>query len=858
MKIQTFGTKMSLLVAIGAFSAIASAQQNSIKPVSIYQKNAQKGSKNLAITDCFSMQNSAAFGNPSFLKYPNADYHMIQFIFNRNKLNHLYLYPSSQLMNDSNGLLFIHIDSFRSTLKSALISYNESIGEKSASVNVQLMNIPKINWNNSNSGWFEFNGKVLTISLSSNENWTVEPITVKYNEGIKNVRPAEATSPNNSRPVSLNMNVLYSIEQNDGTTLTSVVSNQNSIQTIKTAYIKDQNIYITGNDQKKKQITFDGKEGIIYGQSVHRNEFGINGGLFWSADLNQLAFYRMDEQRVKKYPMFDISSRPAKPTEIRYPMAGDSSHTVTLGVYNTQTGKTIYLNTAGTYDHYLTNITWSPDGKSIYLFWVNRDQNKTELREYSSADGNLIKTHIEYSHPKYTEPENGLIFSKSIPEGFIFQSEHNGFNHLYLYLKNNSNIPKNNKPLKNTQTFADGGVLNHYGYLFPITQGNWEVTEVIGLEESIDEIIYLSTYSANGTEQGALNRVPMITNILTGNTKAINIVSAKPSTSKKSNQTEVLEEYVQSAQWIPSTHKLLIQSSTTSQPMNLYSVNLSNLVNRTKPVYTNPVAILHYNAANPIVDFNLGEIKVESIENQGVKLFQRTFLPPNFDPTKKYPVVVYLYGGPHAQMVTNGWLGGGNLWMAYMASEGYIVYTLDNRGSSHRGLNFENATHRNLGTIEMLDQLAGLEYLKSLPYVDSTRIGVHGWSFGGFMTTSLMTRYPGKYKVGVAGGPVIDWSFYEIMYTERYMDRPEENPTGYAENNLLNHAQKLKGPLLMIHGADDDVVVWQHSLMFTDKCVKSMNTKLDYFVYPGHKHNVVGRDRAHLYKKISEYFFEKL
>jgi dipeptidyl-peptidase-4 len=196
--------------------------------------------------------------------------------------------------------------------------------------------------------------------------------------------------------------------------------------------------------------------------------------------------------------------------------------------------------------------------------------------------------------------------------------------------------------------------------------------------------------------------------------------------------------------------------------------------------------------------------------------------------------------------------------MAYMASEGYIVYTLDNRGSSHRGLNFENATHRNLGTNEMLDQLAGLDYLKSLPYVDSTRIGVHGWSFGGFMTTSLMTRYPGKYKVGVAGGPVIDWSFYEIMYTERYMDRPEENPTGYAENNLLNYAQNLKGPLLMIHGADDDVVVWQHSLMFTDKCVKTMNTQLDYFVYPGHKHNVVGRDRAHLYKKISEYFFEKL
>jgi dipeptidyl-peptidase-4 len=858
MKIQTFGTKMSLLIAIGAFSTVASAQQNSIQPASIHQKNAQKGTKNLAITDCFSMQYSAAFGNPTFLKYPSNDYHLIQFIFNRNKQNHLYLFPSNESINDSNGLLFIQVDSFSNALKSSLITFNQSIGDSSTNVNVKLMSIPRINWFNSISGWFEYNGYVVNVTLTSNQNWSIESNSLKFVKPLINLTPQDAKKEKSALSVSLTMKVIYKVEENDGTSLSSDVSNTSEINQLRTAYIKQNNLYIVGNDQKATQITFDGKEGIVYGQSVHRNEFGINGGLFWSNDLNQLAFYRMDEQRVKKYPMFAVRTRPAQPTEIRYPMSGDSSHTVTLGVYNTITGETIYLNTLGSYDHYLTNITWSPDGKSIYLFWVNRDQNKTELREYSSTDGNLIKTHLEYTHPKYTEPESGLIFSKSIPEGFIFQSEHSGFNHLYLYLKNNSKIPKNNKPFKNTQTFADGGVLNHYGYLFPITQGNWEVTEVLGLDESIDQIIYLSTYSSNGSEQGALNRVPMMTNILTGSTKTINIISSKQSSSKNPNQSEVLEEYVQSAQWIPANKKLLIQASTTSQPLKLYSVDLSYLINRSKPMNSNPIANLLYSASNPTIDFNMGEVKIESIENQGVKLFQRTFLPPNFDATKKYPVVVYLYGGPHAQMVTNGWLGGGNLWMAYMASEGYIVYTLDNRGSSHRGLNFENATHRNLGTIEMLDQLAGLEYLKSLPYVDSTRIGVHGWSFGGFMTTSLMTRYAGKYKVGVAGGPVIDWSYYEIMYTERYMDRPEENPLGYSQNNLLNYAQNLKGPLLMIHGADDDVVVWQHSLLFADKCVKTMNTKLDYFVYPGHKHNVVGRDRAHLYKKISEYFFEKL
>jgi dipeptidyl-peptidase-4 len=269
---------------------------------------------------------------------------------------------------------------------------------------------------------------------------------------------------------------------------------------------------------------------------------------------------------------------------------------------------------------------------------------------------------------------------------------------------------------------------------------------------------------------------------------------------------------------------------------------------------------LLYENKNPIEDFNIGKIELNSIEHSTdkVTLFTRTFYPPNFDATKKYPVVVYVYGGPHAQMVTNSWLGGGNLWMAYMASQGYIVFTLDNRGSSHRGFEFESSVHRQLGTLEMSDQLAGLEWLKSQSFIDSSRIGVHGWSFGGFMTTSLMTRQAGKYKVGVAGGPVIDWKYYEIMYTERYMDRPEENPEGYEANNLLNHTGKLKGRLLQIHGADDDVVVWQHSMMFVKKSVELSNPNLDYFVYPGHKHNVSGRDRIHLYKKVSQYFFDHL
>ena len=192
-----------------------------------------------------------------------------------------------------------------------------------------------------------------------------------------------------------------------------------------------------------------------------------------------------------------------------------------------------------------------------------------------------------------------------------------------------------------------------------------------------------------------------------------------------------------------------------------------------------------------------------------------------------------------------------------MAQKGFIVFTVDGRGSEDRGVAFEQATFKQLGSIEMVDQLKGVEYLKSLPYVDANRMGVHGWSYGGFMTTSLMTRHPGVFKVGVAGGPVIDWSYYEIMYTERFMDTPQTNKKGYDESNLLNYADKLKGKLLMIHGTNDDVVVWQHSLMFIKKCVDK-NVPIDYFAYPGHLHNVSGKDRLHLMTKITDYFITNL
>jgi dipeptidyl-peptidase-4 len=231
--------------------------------------------------------------------------------------------------------------------------------------------------------------------------------------------------------------------------------------------------------------------------------------------------------------------------------------------------------------------------------------------------------------------------------------------------------------------------------------------------------------------------------------------------------------------------------------------------------------------------------------------------PANFDSTKKYPSITYTYNGPHVQLVTNTWLGGADMWLFYLAQEGYVVFTIDGHGSGNRGMAFEGGIHRQLGTLEIADQIKGNTYLRSLPFIDPDRMGINGWSFGGFMTTSLMTRTPGKYKVGVAGGPVIDWSYYEVMYTERYMDTPQENPDGYKTACLLNYVEKLQGKLLLIHGTSDDTVVWQHSLMYLKQCVDK-GVLVDYFAYPGHLHNVLGPDRVHLMKKMTDYFKSNL
>ncbi|WP_198666823.1 S9 family peptidase [Taibaiella helva] len=561
------------------------------------------------------------------------------------------------------------------------------------------------------------------------------------------------------------------------------------------AYTMGNNLYLNDNHGNTLQVTADADPNIISGQAVHRNEFGIEGGIFFSPKGNLLAFYHMDQRMVNDYPIIDWSASPARNTNIKYPMAGNRSHEVTLGIYNPITRQTVYVKTGTPKDQYLTGITWSPDERFIYITILNRAQNHLWLNQYNAITGDFVKTLLEETDQKYVEPQHPLTFLPGSNTEFIWWSQRDGYMHLYRY---------------NTE----GKLLNQ------VTQGAWLVNAIAGVNARSKELILTAT------KESPLEKHIYAANWTSGKITRLDEAPGFHLVDVSSEGDYIIDRY--QSKDIP--RNIDVSATTKKWRKNILT------------------------AADPLAAYE--RPKVESVTlkaDDGTPLYGKLIYPTHFDPTRKYPVIVYLYNGPHVQLVTNNFPASGNLWYEYMAQQGYIIFTMDGRGSANRGLQFEQATFRRLGTVEMDDQLKGVDYLKSLSFVDAGRMGVHGWSFGGFMTTSLMLRHPDVFKCAVAGGPVIDWSMYEIMYTERYMDTPQENPKGYEDNNLLTKTQNLKGKLLMIHGAQDNVVVWQHSMRFLKACVDN-GVQLDYFVYPGHEHNVLGKDRVHLMQKITDYF----
>jgi dipeptidyl-peptidase-4 len=566
---------------------------------------------------------------------------------------------------------------------------------------------------------------------------------------------------------------------------------------LSVAFTLEQNLWVL-KGSKNVQVTKETDPNIVCGQSVHRNEYGIEKGTFWSPDGNLLAFYRMDQRMVTDYPIVELGTKPAKVRNIKYPMAGQTSHEVQLGVFDLASEKTIFLQVEGPKDQYLTGITWTPDSKFITITLLNRETNHLKLQVYDAATGKFVKTLLEERSNRYLDPQAGPVFLGPGLD-FAWLSERNGYNHIYQYSWKGDLIRQ-------------------------ISSGEEKVTDVAGLNSTGKLLIYVQT------AKRGLDREIRSFDLKSGKTQVLTSASG-----------------VHNPIWCQNNTMILDLWSNLKTPRQLDLINPGQKGQKTLRTFS-----------NPFQDYDFPSIDTLSLKSKdGQILHARLLKPPGFDPKKKYPVVVYLYGGPHAQMVTNSWLAGANTWMAAWASDGFIVFTLDNRGSYNRGVEFEQIPHRQLGTPEMEDQLTGVEYLKNLPFVDASRLGIHGWSYGGFMTTTLMARAPGVFKVGIAGAPVIDWSMYEIMYTERYMDTPKENSEGYEKSNLVNYAQNVKGKFMLIHGTSDDVVVWQHTQAFLKKGIES-GVDLDYFIYPGHGHGVGGKDRLHLMRKMTQYFKDNL
>lgn len=576
------------------------------------------------------------------------------------------------------------------------------------------------------------------------------------------------------------------------------------------AFVKDDNLYVTDAEGKTRQLTTDGSHDIVYGQSVHRDEFGIYKGTFWSPDGMKLAFYRMDQSMVTDYPLVNVDTRIATEIPTKYPMAGETSHKVTVGVYDLETDKTIYLKAGDPTDRYFTNIAWSPTGERIYMIELNRDQTDMELVSYDANTGEKLSTLYKEHHDKYVHPVNPITFLPWDADKFILQSEKDGYNHLYLFNTNGEQLKQ-------------------------ITSGKWVVLDLIGFASEPNEVLILSTES----------------NPIQNNIYKVNIETGERTLLDNGRGCHA-------GTYGPGGHRAPALSSTGRYMYDSYSEpdvprNI-NIIDIEKGK-----SISYFKAEDPWSGYNVPEYSCGTIKaaDGTTDLYYRMVKPVGFNPDKKYPTVVYVYGGPGTRNVEARWHYASRSWETYMAQKGYLLFILDNRGSSDRGRDFEQATFRHLGVEEMKDQLKGVKYLKSLAYVDTTRMGVHGWSFGGFMTTSLMTTYPDVFKVGVAGGPVIDWKWYEVMYGERYMDTPQANPEGYAETSLINKAKNLKGKLQIIIGTDDPTVVPQHALSFIKKC-NEVGTQPDFYVYPGEGHNMMGHQSVHLHERITQYFEDYL
>ncbi len=573
-------------------------------------------------------------------------------------------------------------------------------------------------------------------------------------------------------------------------------------------FSRDGNLYYCPVGRKDEAILVARSEapGIVMGETVSRNEFGIDGGVFWSPDSARIAFFRKDERAVTEFPLLDITTRTGTLRTIRYPMNGMTSEQVSLGIYDRASGRTVWADvTDFGPDRYLTGVSWGPDGRNLFIQVLDRSQKHCRLNMYRAADGRFVRTVLTEDDERYVEPLDPLQFIGPRYEFLYRTANRDGFRQLYL--------------------------CDTLGTVRRLTACQADVA--------------LSAVCGNSVFYTSAEVSPVENHLF-----RIDLRFPRKGTARIGKAQRLTPE----RGW----HKVRVSTDGQWFLDSWSSLNVP-LETALRSTSGKGEERFHRSAADPLKDYATGTVEMGTVRSADGQYdnYYRLFKPAGFDPSKKYPLIVYVYGGPHSQMVTDSWLAGVRLWELYMAQRGYVVYVQDGRGTQNRGLAYEQAIHRQCGQVEMADQMAGVRRLMEEPWIDGGRIGVHGWSYGGFMTISLMTTYPDVFKVGVAGGPVIDWKWYEIMYGERYMETEETNPDGFARTSLIGKAGDLRGRLLICQGAIDNTVVWQHSLNFIQTCIDA-GVPVDYFPYPVAEHNVFGENRVHLMDKVTRYFDDYL
>ncbi len=574
----------------------------------------------------------------------------------------------------------------------------------------------------------------------------------------------------------------------------------------KVAFVRGNNLFIKDlRSNTETSVTNDGKHNaIINGATdwVYEEEFSFDRAYFWSPDGRYMAYYKFDESRVKEFAMAEYNDS-LYPTiyKFKYPKAGEANSVVSILIYDLQTGLTRPVDLGKETDQYIPRIKWTSDPAVLSVQRMNRLQNKLELM-LCKAENGTSKVILTEDSKTFIEISDNLTFSKD-NNYFIWSSDLDGFNHLYQYDMSGQLISQ-------------------------ITKGNWDVLDYKGLDEARKTVYYTS-------DEPSVTETILCSIHLDGSAKKV------LSTGKGTNTVEFSDGF-----------NYYINTFTDLETPPYISLHSSD---------GKLIRVLEDNAdlKKKLSEYNLSKKEFFSFKtSEGVELNGWMMKPVNFDPGKKYPVLMTFYGGPHNNEVSNEWGGGSYLWHSLLTQKGYIVACVDNRGTEGRGRDFKKCTYKQLGKLETLDQIEVAKYLGNQSYVDKTRIGVQGWSFGGYLSSLCMTKGADYFKAGIAVAPVTNWRFYDTIYTERYLSTPQENPAGYDENSPINFVDMLKGKYLLIHGSADDNVHLQNTMEMSRALIKA-NKQFEQFIYPDKNHGISGgTTRLNLFTRMTDFIVNNL